>query len=111
MFPCYKCYKPFSSNQRLEYHLNKKTPCVPDTYDCKFCRNMYTKDRNLNRHLATCPKNPNRSMKRYKCPKCSEEVNRKDSLLRHMSDHCQEYKFCTLKEISDDYNNSFIDNK
>ena len=98
MFPCYKCLKPFSSNQRVKYHLNKKTPCVPNTYYCKFCGNGYTEDRNLTRHLLTCSKNPSKFVKRYKCPKCSEEVNRKDSLLRHTKNYYVSHNNFILSE-------------
>ncbi len=104
MTVCHICFKVFSSQQMLDYHLtHKKTPCQPpkELLPCEYCDKSYSRLDSLSRHLTTCSKNPNKLTKTYECPKCSSTSSRREYLHRHMSSRCMKCIGMKMSDVND----------
>ena len=59
-YTCDKCDKEFNKKDHYMNHLMKKNDCntkiknILNTFDCKYCEQSFSRNRNLTRHLKIC---------------------------------------------------------
>jgi hypothetical protein len=96
MYQCPLCKQNFSRQQRLESHLNRKTPC--------------TEPENVPK-ITISDKNIKLRQNIILCQYCKKTFARKDNLVRHQKDFCYQkpessFDKTTTETVYDDYKTS-----
>jgi uncharacterized Zn-finger protein len=84
-FNCPHCSNPFSSEQRLRYHIQKSHKRLRHPNICDDCGRSFTLPKDLRRHLQTLSCRKGSAPTRLFACKCGKTYSRKDHLLRHIS--------------------------
>lgn len=114
-YRCDKCGKEFEKKSNYSRHMNKKNPCIKNSFKCELCNETFSTksdyDRHMNKKIPCTEKIGSYGDTKHVCKICEKEFSSYTTLYTHVkSKTCSKKKELQPKQNIQNNNNNMTNN-